>query len=37
MAVKLELAAAYYAPKPTMMLAADEVVAVEQVATELVE
>ena len=36
-AVELELAAAQYAPKPTMRLAADELVAVEQVAAELVE
>ena len=35
-AVELELAAAQYAPNPTMMLAADELVAVEQVAAELV-
>ena len=36
-AMELELAAAQYAPKPTMMLAADELVAVEQVAAALVE
>ena len=36
-AVELELAAAQYAPKATMRLAADELVAVEQVAAELVE
>ena len=36
-AVELELAAAQYAPKPTMRLAADELVAVEQAAAELVE
>ena len=36
-AVELELAAAQYVPKPTMMPAADEMVAVEQVAAELVE
>ena len=36
-AVELELAAAQYAPKPSMMPAADEMVAVEQVAAELVE
>jgi hypothetical protein len=36
-AVELELAAAQYAPKPTMMLAEDALVAVGQVAAEKVE
>ena len=36
-AVELELATAQYAPKPTMMLAENALVAVEQVAAELVE
>ena len=35
--VELELVAAQYTPKPSMMQVADELVAVEQVAAELVE
>ena len=36
-AVELELVAGRYTPKPSMMQVADELVAVEQVAAELVE